>query len=328
MGGDRGPRDVVVALLNSLRKHTNVSALLFGDRDILQAELNLCADQSLCSRIEIHHSNKVVATTDKPSVSMRRQRDTSMGMALASVSSGQADTCISTGNTAMLMALGLLELKMLPGISRPAICTTVPTTRTPSYILDLGANVQCSALQLAEFALLGSLAVSVLDGIDAPTVRLLNVGEESSKGNETVQQAAELLSIDSRVNYCGFIEGDGIFEGLADVVVCDGFIGNVALKSSEGVARMIRRLIVELFRSSRLGRVAGFLLAKPLRELENRLDPGRHNGAYLLGLNGVVVKSHGDADCLAFANAIDVAIDAAKLNLPATLRPKLQALSE
>lgn len=328
MGGDQGPRAVVVALLHSLRKHTNVSALLFGDRDRLQAELNLCTDQSLCSRIEIHHSKNIVASTDKPSVAMRRQRDTSMGMALASVSSGQADACISAGNTAVLMALGLLELKMLPGISRPAICTTVPTTRAPSYILDLGANVQCSAQQLAEFALLGSLAVSILDGVDAPTVRLLNVGEETSKGNKTVKQAAELLSIDSRVNYCGFIEGDGIFEGLADVVVCDGFIGNVALKSSEGVARMIRQLGAELFRSSWFGRFAGFLLTKPLHELGNRLDPARHNGAYLLGLNGVVVKSHGGADSLAFANAIDVAIDAAKRNLPATLRPKLQALAE
>ena len=259
---------------------------------------------------------------------MRRQRDTSMGMALAAVSSDQANACVSAGNTAMLMALGLLELKMLPGISRPAICTTVPTTRAPSYILDLGANVQCSAQQLAEFALLGSLAVSILDGVDAPTVRLLNVGEETSKGNKTVKQAAELLSIDSRVNYCGFIEGDGIFEGLADVVVCDGFIGNVALKSSEGVARMIRQLGAELFRSSWFGRFAGFLLTKRLHELSNRLDPASYNGAYLLGLNGVVVKSHGDADSLAFANAIDVAIDAAKLNLPVTLGPKLQALSE
>ena len=325
MGGDQGPRVVVAALLNSLRKHTNVSALLFGDQHRLQAELNHCLDKSLLARIEICHSEKVIATTDQPSLSMRRQRDTSMSMALASVSAGQADACISAGNTAMLMALGLLEVKMLPGISRPAICTTLPTSRAPTYILDLGANVQCSAQQLAEFALLGSLAVKVLDEINTPTVRLLNVGEESSKGNEIVQQAAALISADSRINYCGFIEGDGIFQGQVDVVVCDGFIGNVALKSSEGAARFIGQMLVELFRSNWLGRLAALLLARPLRGLRASLDPARYNGAYLLGLNGVVVKSHGAADTVAFGYALDVAIDAATKNLPAALLPELQA---
>ena len=306
MGGDRGPRVVVAALLNSLRKHTNVSALLFGDQHRLQAELDHCLDKSLLARIEICHSEKVIATTDQPSLSMRRQRDTSMSMALASVSAGQADACISAGNTAMLMALGLLEVKMLPGISRPAICATLPTSRAPTYILDLGANVQCSAQQLAEFALLGSLAVKVLDEINTPTVRLLNVGEESSKGNEIVQQAAALISADSRINYCGFI-------------------GNVALKSSEGAARFIGQMLVELFRSNWLGRLAALLLARPLRGLRASLDPARYNGAYLLGLNGVVVKSHGAADTVAFGYALDVAIDAATKNLPAALLPELQA---
>lgn len=325
MGGDLGPRVVVAALLNSLRKHTNVSALLFGDQHRLQAELNQCLDQSLLSRVEICHSDKVIATADQPSVSMRRQRDSSMGMALASVSTGQADACVSGGNTAMLMALGLLELKMLPGISRPAICTTLPTSNAPTHILDLGANVQCSAQQLAEFALLGSLAVKVLHEIETPTVRLLNVGEESSKGNEIIKQAAALLATDPRINYCGFIEGDGIFQGQVDVVVCDGFIGNVALKSSEGAARFISQMLAELFRSHWLGRLAAFLLAKPLAGLKLALDPARYNGAYLLGLNGVVVKSHGAADTVAFGYALDVAIDAATRNLPSALLPELQA---
>lgn len=324
MGGDHGPRVVVAALLNSLRKHTNVSALLFGDQYRLQAELNRCLDKSLLARIEICHSEKVIAMTDQPSVSIRRQRDTSMGMALASVSAGQANACVSAGNTAMLMALGLLELKMLPGISRPAICTTLPTRRAPTYILDLGANVQCSAQQLAEFALLGSLAVKVLDDIDTPTVRLLNVGAESSKGNDIIQQASALLTADPRINYCGFIEGDGIFQGQVDVVVCDGFIGNVALKSSEGAARFISHMLAELFRGNWLGRLAALLLAKPLRGLRAQLDPARYNGAYLLGLNGVVVKSHGAADTVAFGYALDVAIDAATRNLPAALLPEFK----
>ncbi|MGB2044406.1 MAG: phosphate acyltransferase PlsX [Porticoccaceae bacterium] len=325
MGGDHGPRAIVAALLNSLRKHTDVSALLFGDQHSLQAELSHCSDQSLLSRVEICHSDKVIAATEQPSVSIRRQRDSSMGMALASVSAGQADACVSAGNTAMLMALGLLELKTLPGISRPAICTALPTGNAPTYILDLGANVQCSAQQLAEFALLGSLAVKVLDEIDTPTVRLLNVGEESSKGNETVQQAAALLSTDPRINYCGFIEGDSVFKGQVDVVVCDGFIGNVALKSSEGAARLISQMLVELFRRNWLGRIAALLLARPLRGLKLELDPARYNGAYLLGLNGVVIKSHGAADSVAFGCALDVAIDAAAKNLPAALLPELQA---
>ena len=201
----------------------------------------------------------------------------------------------------------------------------MPTSRAPTYILDLGANVQCSAKQLAEFALLGSLAAKVLDDIDTPTVRLLNVGEESSKGNEIIQQAAALIAADSRINYCGFIEGDGIFQGQVDVVVCDGFIGNVALKSSEGAAKFISQMLVELFRSNWLGRLAALLLARPLRELKTSLDPARYNGAYLLGLNGVVIKSHGAADTVAFGYALDVAIDAATRNLPAALLPQLQS---
>ena len=325
MGGDSGPRTVVAALVKSLRKHPTVSALLFGDQQCLQDELSLCTDQSLLSRIDVCHSPDVVASTDQPSVTLRRKRNTSMGMALRAVADDRASACISCGNTGMLMALGMLELKTLPGIARPAICAILPTSQGHSYILDLGANLDCSAQQLLEFALLGSLTAQALDGLTSPQVRLLNVGEEVSKGSEVIKVTAELLNVEPLINYAGFIEGDGIFKGLADVVVCDGFTGNVTLKSSEGVARMIGGLIEDSFRGSWLSRLLSLFLAGTIRDLRRKLDPAVYNGAHLLGLTGVVVKSHGGADEHAFGYALDVAIEAAKHNLPEVLSPILQA---
>ena len=325
MGGDSGPRIIVAALVKSLRKHPTVSALLFGDQKCLQDELSLCTEQSLISRIDVCHSPNIVASTDQPSVALRRKRDTSMGMALRAVADDRASACISSGNTGMLMALGMLELKTLPGIARPAICTTLPTSQGHSYILDLGANLDCSTQQLVEFALLGSLTAQALDGLTSPQVRLLNVGEEVSKGSEVIKATADLLSDEPLINYAGFVEGDGIFKGLADVVVCDGFTGNVALKSSEGVARMIGGMIRESMGSSWLSRLLSLFMAGTLRDLRRRLDPAAYNGAYLLGLTKVVVKSHGGADEQAFGHALDVAIEAAKRNLPEVLTPILQA---
>lgn len=325
MGGDSGPRTVVAALVKSLRKHPTVSALLFGDQQCLQDELSLCTDQSLLSRIDVCHSPDVVASTDQPSVTLRRKRNTSMGMALRAVADDRASACISCGNTGMLMALGMLELKTLPGIARPAICAILPTSQGHSYILDLGANLDCSAQQLLEFALLGSLTAQALDGLTSPQVRLLNVGEEVSKGSEVIKVTAELLNVEPLINYAGFIEGDDIFKGLADVVVCDGFTGNVTLKSSEGVARMIGGLIEDSFRGSWLSRLLSLFLAGTIRDLRRKLDPAVYNGAHLLGLTGVVVKSHGGADEHAIGYALDVAIEAAKHNLPEVLSPILQA---
>jgi glycerol-3-phosphate acyltransferase PlsX len=325
MGGDYGPRVIVAALLSSLRKHPGVSALLFGDQLKLEAVLSLCHDSALLSRIEVQHCHTHVSNSDLPSSAIREKRDSSMGLALSAVATGSSSACISAGNTGALMALGMVTLKKLPGISRPAICTTFPTSRGKSYILDLGANVDCNAQQLADFALLGSLTVKELEGINAPVVRLLNVGSEASKGSQLIKQTAELLESEPLLNYAGFVEGDGIFQGLADVVVCDGFSGNVALKTSEGVARMVEEMLESSVTTGWISRLGALFLRRPLNNLRSRLNPAQYNGAYLLGLQGVVVKSHGSADETAFGHAIDVAIDAAKHNLPNILSPILQS---
>lgn len=324
MGGDFGPRVVVAALISSLRKHHGASALIFGDRQMLAAELSTCTDPSILDRIDIRHCDSVIGDEDKPSSALRHKQDSSMGLAVKAVADGEAQACISAGNTGALMALGLVRLKTLPGISRPAICTTYPTSQGRSYMLDLGANLDCSPQQLHQFALLGSLTAQTLEGIAEPTVRLVNVGEEAAKGGEGMAQTAALLSADPLLNYQGFVEGDGIFEGSTDVVVCDGFTGNVALKTSEGLATMINGMFKTLLASSWIARIGAIFMRSLLIGLKSRLDPAFYNGAYLLGLNGVVVKSHGGASEKAFGHALDVALDAAKHNLPNVLSPILQ----
>ena len=324
MGGDFGPRVIVPALVKSLRKHPGVSALVFGDQLALAAALQNYADKALLPRIEPHFTDSVIAADDSPSTVIRSKRNSSMGLALSAVANGDAGACISAGHTSALMALGLVILKTLPGISRPAICATFPTSQGRSYILDLGANLECSPAQLSQFALLGSLTTQELDGIAQPRVRLLNVGKEPSKGNALIKQTADLLEAEPLINYCGYVEGDGIFQGSADVVVCDGFSGNVALKASEGVARMVSGMVKDLLRRSWLTRLGAAMLGGRLTALRSRLDPAQYNGAYLLGLNGVTVKSHGGADQIAFGHALDVAIEAAKHNLPDVLSSVLQ----
>ena len=324
MGGDVGPSVTVAALLASLCKHTAASALLFGDRPRLVAELRYCKESSVLDRIEVHHCDLAVLDDDKPSSVVRHKQSSSMGLAVKAVADGEASACISSGNTGALMALGMSHLKTLPGISRPAICGTFPTAHGRSYVLDLGANLDCSAEQLAQFALLGSLTVTALEGIEEPTVRLLNVGSEQNKGGHVLGLAATLLTNEPLLNYQGFVEGDGIFNGATDVVVCDGFSGNVALKASEGVARLIKVMAKELFATSALTRFAAMLLRGPFSRLHFKLDPSGYNGAYLLGLNGVVVKSHGGATVAGFTQALDVTIEAAKHKLPALLLPLLE----
>jgi glycerol-3-phosphate acyltransferase PlsX len=324
MGGDHGPRVTVSALLESLSHHSNVSALLFGDRDELASQLKNCPDTSILSRIEVRHSDCCVSDSDKPSAVIRNKRDSSMGLALQALANSEANAFVSAGNTGAMMALGLYYVKSLPGISRPAICTTIPTATGRSYVLDLGANLDCSAQQLYQFALLGSMMAAELDGIDSPVVRLLNVGEEDNKGHAYIQQAAALLENEPLVNYCGYIEGNGIFEGGTDVVVCDGFTGNVTLKTSEGLTAMVSSLFRDAVGNSWLAKLALLLLKKPLLKLKAQLDPAIYNGAYFLGLNAVVVKSHGRASHSAFVRALDVAIDAAEHNLPEVLSPILK----
>jgi glycerol-3-phosphate acyltransferase PlsX len=326
MGGDLGPRVTVSALLDFLNSHRQVHALVFGDREQVGAQLSLSPykDPAILSRIEVRHSDSQVVDTDKPSAVIRHKRDSSMGLALQALAAGEAQAFISAGNTGAIMALGLYFVKALPGISRPAICTTVPTLSGHSYVLDLGANPVCSAAQLYEFAKLGALTARELESIESPSVRLLNVGEESNKGREDIQQAAALLEADPEINYCGYIEGDGIFQGGTDVIVCDGFAGNVALKTSEGLATMVAARFRQTVARGWLARLALLLLRGPLLKLKRQLDPALYNGAYFLGLNGVVVKSHGSATQTGFVRALEVATEAAEHNLPEVLSPILK----
>ena len=324
MGGEFGPSVVVPALIACLKKNSNVKALVYGDERAVTKELAVHSDSAVLHRISVIHCDVHVTDSDKPSSVLRSKRSSSMGSAVKAVSDQEADACISAGNTGALMALGLFCLKTLPGISRPAICTTFPTVSGRTYVLDLGANIECSAEQLYQFAVLANFATQLLDNNPNPSIRILNVGVEKTKGSAHLHHAADLLENDTHLNYQGFVEGDGIFEGVADIVVCDGFSGNIALKTSEGFASMIKSLLEELFSKSWLARIALSLISRSFKDLKKKLDPSLYNGAYLLGLNGVVVKSHGSASTKAFGHALDVAISAAERNLPKALAPLLE----
>ncbi|MCS5587801.1 MAG: phosphate acyltransferase PlsX [Porticoccaceae bacterium] len=324
MGGDFGPSVVVAAVKASLAANSDVTALLYGDRDILASEIGDDLDAELKSRLEVRHSPSLVDADDKPSVVVRSKGDSSMALAIRAIADGEADACISAGNTGALMALSLFNLGTLSGISRPAICSEIPTDNGPCLLLDLGANLDCSAAQLSQFATLGSLTAQKLLGISMPSVGLLNVGSEASKGNGLIQATAELLEADPSINYQGFVEGDGIFQAVADVIVCDGFSGNVALKAGEGVAKLINRRISEFCLGNWWLRLVSLLMGNRLLQLKSSIQPSLFNGAYLLGLNGVVVKSHGAADILGFTAGLDTAIKAARHQLPSILSPILK----
>lgn len=313
MGGDFGPKVTMESIIRLLTDYSDVSALVFGDCSSLQD----CIDKTLCpsitSRLELYHCESSVDCNDKPSHAVRSKQNSSMALALKSLSEGKAQACVSAGNTGVLMALSLFILGKLPGISRPAICAEIPTDEGNKLMLDLGANIDCSAEQLYQFAVMGSHTANLALDIDNPSLRLLNVGLEAGKGNHLVQATAEMLEADKSLNFEGFIEGDVIFQGIADVIVCDGFSGNVALKASEGVARHIYKKLSELSAENEQG----------FAKLASSIQPSLFNGAYLLGVNGVVLKSHGGADEHGFACALERAVNAARHQLPAALSPLL-----
>ena len=306
MGGDAGPDVVVPAALRVLQdSNENLRVILVGQEDVLSAKLVELKARNH-PRIVIRHASQLVNMDELPAQALRVKKDSSMRVAINLVKQGEADACVSAGNTGALMATSRFVLKTLSGIDRPAICTTLPTVRGHTRVLDLGANVDSKAEHLLEFAVMGSVLAEV-NGVERPRVGLLNIGEEDIKGNEQVKEAARLLAA-SDLNYIGFVEGDGIYLDDVDVVVCDGFVGNVALKSSEGVAKLIRHYMTQEFKRNVLTRLAGLIALPVLSAFRRRIDPRRYNGASLLGLRGTVVKSHGGADALAFANAIRVAI--------------------
>ena len=324
MGGDHGPAVVVPAALRVLDAASEaVRLILVGQQEILQDHLRQLGAEARPA-VVVYHASQSVGMDESPAQVLRVKKDSSMRVAINLVKHGEADACISAGNTGALMATARFVLKTLPGIDRPAICTTLPTVRGQVRVLDLGANVDSKAEHLLQFAVMGSVLAEV-NGIVRPRVGLLNIGEEDIKGNEQVKDAARLLAA-SDLNYIGFVEGDGVYLDDVDVVVCDGFVGNIALKSSEGVAKLIQHYLRQEFKKNLLSRLAGLIALPVLRALGRRIDPRHYNGASLLGLQGIVVKSHGGADALAFANAIQVAILEAKQAVPQRINTHLAAL--
>ena len=323
MGGDHGPHITVPATLNILQKYPSLNVVFFGDSQQIQPLLAQHPDISN-DRYRIQHCGETVAMDEKPSSAVRNKRESSLWQALKLVADGEAQACVSAGNTGALMAMSMLQLKTLTGISRPAICTQVPTVKGHTHLLDLGANVVCSAEQLYQFAMMASEAVAISDGAN-PSVGLLNIGVEEIKGRQEILEAAELLKDDSNINYVGFVEGDDLFNGVADVVVCDGFSGNVVLKASEGVAMMLHGFLTKALSQNWLSKI-GALLARPaLNQLKSAIDPTEYNGASLLGLRGVVVKSHGGASIRGFSQAIEVAVNEAQQDLPSLIEDRLSA---
>ena len=314
MGGDFGPRVTVAAAVDFLNRNPSVRATLFGDR----AQIDACLKKTpqAPKGLSVVHCEQQVDNDEKPSQALRQKRDSSMWQAIQAVQDGNAEACISAGNTGALMAMGLVQLRLYPGIERPAICATLPALKRRTYLLDAGGNLDCSAEQLHQFAAMASCLVRTVEGVDSPQVGLLNVGSEDQKGAQCVRDAAELLGEDSAINYLGFVEGDDVYKGSADVVVCDGFNGNVALKAGEGAARMIASRLRGAFKRTWYTRLVGALAKPVLLHFRRTIDPAQYNGASFLGLRGIVVKSHGSACRLGFAQALQVSLKEAEAGLP------------
>ncbi len=324
MGGDHGPSVVLPAAVQFLDKRSDYGLLLVGDQQIIEAELARLG-ASTSERLIIQHASQRVEMDELPSKALRFKKDSSMRIAINMVKEGRAQACVSAGNTGALMATARFVLKTLPGIDRPAICTSLPSTKGHTWMLDLGANIDCTPEQLFQFGLMGSVLAQAIDGNQSPSVGLLNIGEEEMKGSDTVRQAAVLLA-DSQINYAGFVEGDDIYTGNVDVVACDGMVGNVALKSSEGVAKMISFFIKREFTRNLLTRLVALMAMPVLKSFRRQIDPRRYNGASLLGLRGSVIKSHGSADILSYGNAIEVAAAVIERDVPELIKSRLQAV--
>jgi len=315
MGGDQGLTVTVPAAVRCAAEDPDTVFLLVGRSQEIEAALARAGARSAAGRLQVIHAEQQVAMDDPPAVALRAKRDSSMRVALELVKNGQADACVSAGNTGALMAIARFVLKTLDGIDRPAIAQSLPNEKGGfTTMLDLGANVDCSAEQLLQFAILGCALVSALQDNQSPTVGLLNVGEEVIKGNEVVKQAGDLLRA-SGLNFHGNVEGDDIYRGTTDVVVCDGFVGNVALKASEGLAQMLAGFVREEFTRNLPARLIALIALPVLGRFRRRVDHRRHNGACLLGLRGIVIKSHGSADRYAFGFAIRRAVDATRHGL-------------
>ena len=321
MSGDLGAEVVVRAAAASLEKHTDLDLVLVGDEDELSGLVTKIIGDD--ARLRIVHATQVVNMSDAPRDAIRHKKDSSMRVAIDLVKSGDAAACVSAGNTGALMATAKFVLKMLPGIERPAILAELPAIGGSLYMLDLGANTLGTAEQLFQFAVMGSIVASDLMDIESPRVALLNIGAEDTKGHDTVKDAASLLS-ESSLNYAGFIEGSELFSGKADVVVTDGFTGNVALKTMEGTVGLVRHYVKRGFTRNLLAKLQAMLAGSVLRRIALDTDPRNYNGATLVGLNGIVIKSHGSADSYAFQQAIDTAVVEVQNGVPQQIGNLLQ----
>jgi phosphate acyltransferase len=325
MGGDHGPHVTVPAALDFQARLPDVDLVLVGLRDALEAELK-ARGASAGPRLRVHAAAEVVTMDEPPAQALRYKKDSSMRVAVNLVKNGEAHACVSAGNTGALMAISRFVLKTLDGIDRPAIATVLPNMRRGStYVLDLGANVDCTAEHLLQFAIMGAMLVAAVEHKERPSVGLLNIGAEDIKGNEAVKLAATLLR-ESGLNFRGNVEGDDIYKGTVDVVVCDGFVGNVALKSSEGVAQLMAAVMREEFSRNPLTKLAALIAMPVIRAFRDRLDHRRYNGASLLGLRGIVIKSHGSADVFAFRHALERAVDEVRNNVPQRIATRMSAM--
>ncbi len=312
MGGDKAPRMVIAGADRALKRHPDIRFSFFGDQARIQPLMRRFPKLARVS--DVHHTDQVISNDDKPSVALRTGRQSSMRLAIDAVARGEASCVVSAGNTGALMAMAKVSLKPLPGIDRPAIAAVVPTKVGQSVMLDLGANAECTPENLLQFAFMGALFSRAVLGLDRPTIGLLNIGEEELKGRALVRDAAALLRDDTSLpgQYVGFVEGDGICGGAVDVIVTDGFTGNVALKTAEGMANLYTHWLRAAFRSSWLSRLSALIALGALRKLRRQGDPRQYNGAMFVGLRGVCIKSHGGTDARGFANALDVAADVVK----------------
>lgn len=318
MGGDFGPPVTIPAALAAIKKQPNLHLILVGNPDTMTTELHKHGVTQLPPQLTLHTATQTVGMDESPSSAMKNKKDSSMRVAINLVKEQQAIACVSAGNTGALMATARFVLKTIPGVERPAIITAFPTRipNKPLWMLDLGANVDSAPAHLFQFAVMGSVLATAIGKIERPRLGLLNIGQEEIKGNEQVKETAALLANNSQLNYIGYVEGNDIFSGEVDVIVSDGFVGNVALKSSEGAIKLILNYLKQSFHKNWYSKIIG-LLAKPIFQgLKALIDPANYNGACLIGLRGIVIKSHGGADIRAFTNAIFEAALQGQQNLP------------
>ena len=324
MGGDNAPEIVINGAAQSKIRYPHLTYTFFGNKDKL---LPLIKSQEILNNSNIIHTNEIISSNDKPSLAIRKGKNSSMGMAIQSVKSGKADGLVSAGNTGALMAMSKLILRPMEGITRPAIVAYFPTIVGESCMLDLGANIECDAKNLVQFAFMGQAFANIVMGIKDPTISLLNIGEEEQKGLDYIKEASKILiSLKKQINYKGFIEGDKIAQGYADVIIADGFSGNISLKTAEGTALLVTSYLKKTLSSSLSAKIGYLFAKKAINNFRLQMDPRKYNGAVFLGLNGIAVKSHGGTDSFGFANAIGVAVDMVRYNFISDLRNKINKI--